>query len=101
MKIIERADLNTYKWDALVERSGGTVFSCSFYLDAVAENWCVLVDDSYTMGMALPYTVRAGQRMLCTPVFVRYLEWFGTEYAELSNLLKKYFKRADICVRTP
>jgi hypothetical protein len=49
----------------------------SFYLDAVAENWCILVNEDYTRGMAIPYVVRLKMRCCYTPIFVRYLEWFG------------------------
>jgi hypothetical protein len=46
-------------------------------MDAVAENWCVYVDDDYTMGVALPYAVRFGVKTLYTPIFVRYMEFLG------------------------
>lgn len=78
MKIIERNNLSTSKWDALVRQEpGSTFFSLSWYLDATAENWCVITDDDFTFGMALPYSIRLGQETLYTPIFVRYLEFFG------------------------
>lgn len=78
MKIIERKDLSTEKWDALVQQEpGSTFFSLSWYLDATAENWCVITNDDFTFGMALPFSIRLGQETLYTPIFVRYLELFG------------------------
>ena len=58
MKIIERAYIDVVKWDQLVDRENGLVFNCSYYLDAVAENWCIYVNEEYTSGIALPYVVR-------------------------------------------
>jgi hypothetical protein len=58
----------------------------STYLDAVAENWCVLTDDEYSKGIALPFTVRIGIKVIYTPIFVRYLEWFGDEIEKLETI---------------
>lgn len=78
-KLVERADLDVQKWDELVARTeNAALFSFSYYLDAVAENWCALVDDAYSAGIALPYTVRAKQHILYTPIFVSYLEILGS-----------------------
>jgi hypothetical protein len=77
MKFIEREHIDCEKWDRLVEDFGGLPFSKSFYLDAVAENWCVLVDKDYSSGIAIPYVVRLGKRSVYTPLFMRCLEWQG------------------------
>ena len=87
MKIIQREHIDTKKWDALVSSSSdNAVFSLSTYLDAVAENWCVLTDDDYSKGIALPFTVRLGIKVIYTPIFVRYLEWFGVEIEKLESI---------------
>ena len=76
MNIIEREHIDIEKWNTLVTSSpGASLFSHSAYLDSVAENWCVLVDDDYSNGMALPYTIRMGVKGIYTPKFSRYLEW--------------------------
>jgi len=78
MKFVEREHIDTERWDALVKNSPGSdVFSLSVYLDHVAERWCIFVDEEYTRGIALPYVVRLGIKLCYTPIFVRYLEWFG------------------------
>ena len=78
-KLVERADLDVQKWDELVARTeNAALFSFSYYLDAVAENWCALVDENYSVGIALPYSVRAKQHILYTPIFVSYLEILGS-----------------------
>lgn len=93
MQIIERQNIDVVKWNSLVN-SGNTFFSFSWYLDAVAENWAVLIDEDYSYGMALPYTKRAGLEILYTPIFVRYVEWFGSEskLKEAQSLIAKRFK---------
>lgn len=77
MKIIEREHIDTLRWDALVKsQKDHSFFSLSWYLDATASNWCILTDD-YSFGIALPYTDKLGVRSLYTPIFVRYMHWFG------------------------
>src|SRR3989338_868266 len=102
MKIIERTDLNTEKWDALVhQEQGSTFFSLSWYLDATAENWCVVTDDDFSFGMALPYSVRLGQETLYTPIFVRYLEYFGDrkQLLEALEMINARFKNIQLHLR--
>lgn len=69
-------------------------FSYSWYLDAVAENWIVIVNDDYTSGIALPYIERASVKILYTPIFIRYIEFLGGETYEggISKLIQSYFQ---------
>lgn len=99
LKIIERTDLDVQKWDSLLDRTeDAAMFSSSFYLDAVAENWCVLVDDDYNVGVALPYTIRAKRKILYTPIFVSYLELLGSMDTSLNlkDIILKKFKTIEI-----
>lgn len=99
LKIIERKDLDVQKWDSLVARTeDAAMFSSSFYLDAVAENWCVLVDDDFKVGVALPYTIRAKRKILYTPIFVSYLELLGSIDTTLllKDTILKQFKTIEI-----
>lgn len=78
MKIIERSEIDILKWDKLVENTEGkSFFSYSWYLDSVAEDWCALVDDTYSQGIALPFTIRLGVETLYTPIFLSYVELLG------------------------
>lgn len=98
-QVVERKDLDAKKWDDLVDRTPeSSVFSSSSYLDAVAENWCVLIDDDYRVGIALPYTIRAKRRILYTPIFVSYLELLGADEAptQFKEMILKKFKTAEI-----
>ncbi len=103
MLLVEREHIDINKWDALVKSTPNvSPFSTSWYLDAVAENWCVLVDADYTAGIALPYTIRAAQEILYTPIFTRYSEWLG-EKAMIEDHIDKVlnrFKIAEVTLRT-
>lgn len=97
MKIIERKDLEVARWDALVSHyPEASFFSFSWYLDAVAENWCVLVDDNYSRGVALPYTKRMGVEILYIPIFGRYVTPFGAIDADSIQLIKDRFSVREI-----
>jgi hypothetical protein len=94
LKIIERANIDTNKWDSLVtSKVNQSIFSQSIYLDVVSEKWCVITNEDYSCGIAVPYTVRLGIKCFTTPIFVRYLEWFGQKenwnYAQ--ELIEKNF----------
>jgi hypothetical protein len=97
-RLIERAELDVQKWDELVESTkDASLFSHSFYLDAVAENWCVLVDDKYSSGIALPYSVRAQRKILYTPIFVSYLEILGpAHFRDFEGTIRRSFKTIEI-----
>ena len=88
MNFIERKNIDCIKWDKLVSNNpDSSFFSYSWYLDATAENWAILIEGDYTAGIAIPYTKRAGIEIAYTPIFVRYLECFGV-FSDL-NLLEK------------
>lgn len=96
--------MNPEKWDALVDRTPRSAFfSYSWYLDELAENWCVLVNDDYSQGVALPFTVRLGQRILYTPIFVSYLEWLGENLPDESirSIILKEFKIVETAFLQP
>jgi hypothetical protein len=102
MNFVERDDIDTEKWDYLVRNTpGSSVFSLSVYMDHAAENWCLFVDDDYTRGIALPYREKLGIKTCYTPVFVRYLEWFGLpmDNHRFTTALKSYFRSGALCTK--
>lgn len=88
------------QWDKLVLLNQASVFSESVYLDATAENWAVLYTDDFKSGMACPYVVKGGVKILVTPFFNRYMEWIGDPVPEdeIIKALKKEFPVADLQV---
>lgn len=101
MKIVEREHIDIHKWDDLVALSkDATLFSLSHYLDAVAENWCVLVDENYSKGIALPYSIRLGIKCLYTPIFSRYTELLGgVDSKDILSYLQNYFPEANFSIK--
>ena len=103
MKIIEREHIQIELWNSLVENtSSASFFSYSWYLDATAENWCVLVNSDYSTGIALPFSKKLGVELLYTPIFVRYIEWLGdTSFAKEANvIIRERFSNMHISIRT-
>jgi len=101
VEVIERNKIDVDRWDHLVlSSSNHTLFSLSTYLDSVAENWAVLVNEDYTLGIALPYTIRFGVKTLYTPFFMRYIEVLGGEIDNLENYLKSNFESSKFKIRT-
>ena len=101
LKIIEREHIDISKWNDLVtSKMGQSIFSHSYYLDEVAENWCIVTDNDYSCGIAVPFTIRLGVKCFTTPIFVRYLEWFGSQenWNSASILIEKYFSGGVIQV---
>lgn len=93
MNIIERSEIDTLKWDALVSKSGKGIQSYSWWLDQISDHWCIYADDSYTKGIALPFTVKAGVKVLYIPIFSEYLEVIGEFSIErLSEIILAEFK---------
>ncbi|MCH2232105.1 MAG: hypothetical protein MK105_17340 [Crocinitomicaceae bacterium] len=104
MKILSRENIDISRWDKLVaETESSSVFSFSWYLDATAENWSVLVDDKYSSGMALPFSIRLGVKLLYTPIFVRYIEWLGApiNFVEAQNIILAEFKNVSVSMKQP
>lgn len=100
MNLIDRIHIDLEKWDNLVAQSGATVFSTSAYLDAVAQNWCVLVDDEYSKGIAIPFTNRFNVKVAYTPVFLRYVELINGDFDKNAlDLIKTFFSIGELNLR--
>jgi len=104
VKLVYRNEIDLEKWDALVcSKADAAVFSLSSYLDAVAENWCIYVDEKYSKGIAVPFTIRLGVKICYTPKFITYLEWFGaqkSDFSEVTTVLKGHFSQGFFSVLT-
>lgn len=101
MKFAERSEIDIERWNALVAKEQHVLlFSYSWYLDAVAENWCILVDDNYTKGIALPYTKRMGVEILYVPIFSRSSQFIGTYTNNDVALIKQRFRAIELATTT-
>lgn len=76
IRIIHRKEVDIQRWDALV--SGPvSVFSKSWYLDAVCPDWHAMVLGDYEAIMAAPFRTKGGFRSFYQPFFSRELAVFG------------------------
>ncbi|MFT6922273.1 MAG: hypothetical protein ACJA1C_001275 [Crocinitomicaceae bacterium] len=100
MKIVERKNIDLARWENLTNKQGGiSLFAKAWYLDAVAEKWCVLVNDDYSRGIALPYSKRAGVEVLYSPIFGRYSELIGEFKEDELAQIKERFKVIEFACR--
>lgn len=86
MRFLSSHELNKNKWDTLVAQAGGMHFSASFFLDAMAKNWGVFVDENYTKGFAVCFNRVMGIRVLYPPLFGRTVEFFNLNPADFKTL---------------
>lgn len=97
MKLIKRDNIDIQKWDALVKRSSDDFFSYSWYLDALSENWCVITNEEYSKGIAIPFTSKLGVKLGYIPVFSRYTEWLGPVMGDVfTELMNSNFKGYEL-----
>lgn len=81
MKILLRKDIDTDRWDQRIAESEiENVFCYSWYLDAVAAEWCGLVSDNYKTILPIPYTVKLGVKQMYNAPFCREYDIFGQEF---------------------
>lgn len=92
MKFIHRLELDKKAWDALVTFNRVDVFSYSWYLDACAIDWCVLVDDNFENGIALPYNTKLGIKSIYPPMFSRNLDFLGKDLSFRAKALQAIMK---------
>ena len=79
MKLVERADINTEKWDRVIAASPlENVFQYSWYLDAVSPKWAALIADNYETILPVPYTKKMRVKQFIQAPFTR-------EYTILGN----------------
>lgn len=71
INIIAASGLDRHKWDDCVQRQSCLIYSYSWYLDAIAEDWYGLVAGNYEMIMPLPVKRKLGITMLAIPPFIQ------------------------------
>lgn len=96
MDIIPSQNVDKTRWDKLVSENESVPYDYSFYLDAVAENWCLYVDSTYTKGVAFSTSKRLGIVNVTIPPFVRenrfYGNWNQQEMKDFMMILQHKFK---------
>lgn len=104
MRIVEAKDINRQKWSELVDNSPECQsYNSLLYLDSLAENWCAIVQNDYSAGMALPYSIRYGVKGIYTPNFIRSVDWLGEkpeQIEKIEELIRKNFQRCQLRMTT-
>lgn len=103
MNFIQRPQINCEKWDLLVASTeNSSIYNYSFFLDSVCENWCILVDEEYSKGIAIPFTNKLNYKIVYTPNFLRTVDFLGItmhdEGLELINMIKNEFLVGDLSI---
>lgn len=109
MKLLDQKNIDRKRWEDLVLRNeDATIYNQSIFLDELAENWMLLVNDEYTIGLPIPYTIRLGVKGVYTPNFIRTIDWVGLNNAnqqqiisEAQSILKQNFKLVHLKMIKP
>lgn len=81
MKLIQRTEIDTRRWDQKIAQSGvENVFLYSWYLDAVCPNWAALVTENYNTLLPVPYTTKLGVKQFIQAPFTREYDIVGAEF---------------------
>lgn len=101
IRFLKREELDILKYDELINNSQAvSIYSYSWYLDAVSDNWGALVKGNYDAALPIAFTVKFGQRIIYQPFFTREITLFSKlkNKEELSLFLEgipKEFKKVD------
>jgi hypothetical protein len=98
---LKRNEIDTEKWNTCIKNAtNGLIYSYSFYLDGLCDNWDTLVADDYKSVFPLPWRKKAGIKYIYAPPFVQQLGLTGNYnmgiFENIFSLVKKHYKYGDI-----
>lgn len=77
-QLVSSKDLDKKKWNELVQSDcNATIFNHSYYIDSLAENWCLYCDEELSYGIIVPFKRIINQKIVYTPFFFRYSDLVG------------------------
>ncbi len=80
IRIIEHKDIDFNKWDALVDKySNGLPYANTWYLDAVCDQWKVIIYKDYEAGFAFQIKRKYGLAYSLHPFLVQQLGFLGSD----------------------
>jgi len=77
IEIIPSIKLEKSRWDECVEAHEGLIYSRSWYLDVMADDWYGLIVGDFEAVLAIPVKRKFGMRMIAMPAFVQRLDLVG------------------------
>ena len=91
--IVERKNIDLNKWNALINQySQGLPYAFSWYLDAVCNNWKIVIYKDYEAGFAFQINKKYGLNYSLHPFLIQQLGFFGKDISLFDNLLKEVEK---------
>lgn len=76
--ILNRAEIDCYKWDMCVEQSMNTRhYAMSWYLDIVSPNWFGITDEFYSFVLPIPVNKKFGIQYIIQPFLCQQLGCFS------------------------
>jgi|JI10StandDraft_1071094.scaffolds.fasta_scaffold175881_1 hypothetical protein len=103
IQYIKRKDLDKEKYDTCIAQSlNSRIYAFSWYLDAVADNWDVLIYGDYEAVMPLPWRRKWGIAYIYTPAWIQQLGIFfkvqlsEQHFLELMAAVPAKFKKISL-----
>lgn len=105
IRFVEHSNIDKKKWDACILASADAcIFVCSFYLDAVCENWSALVLDDYEAVFPLAPATKYRISYLYQPFFTRYFGLYAKKGAprkplnDFFHAIPEKYKYMEFCL---
>ena len=101
IQFLTRKEVNIEKWNECISNAAnGLIYSYSFYLDNICDNWDAFVINDYEAVMPLPWRRKAGIKYLYAPPFIQQLGVTGShtifDEEDLLRQIGKLFRYGDI-----
>jgi hypothetical protein len=98
--ILRASALDKQKWDACVAAdASGLIYSQSWYLDCMADDWYGVVVNDYQVVMALPIKRKRGVRMVSIPPFTQRLGICGDSDKHVEKSVRDKVMRFSYLMR--
>lgn len=105
IKQLNSETIDRQKWDECIHRSSnGLIYSLSFYLDQICDNWDALVQNDYEAVMPLPWNSRMGVHSIYPPFFAQQLGVSSTvalsanQIDAFAQAIPKRYKRIQLYI---
>lgn len=103
IEFISRNKINDEDWNKLVEKIPGShVYSLSWYMDALSEDWMIARDEKGKNAMLFPFKRKAGLKLVYQPFFSREIVCNLDEKhtpADIIKQLPKDFRQVEFSLR--
>lgn len=103
IEFISRNKIKDEEWNKLLEKlPGGNVYSLSWYMDALSEDWMIARDEKGKNLMLFPFKKKAGVKLIYQPFFSREIVCSLDEKhspAKIIEKLPKDFRQVEFSLR--